>query len=134
MRSHKNSIINEELIARKTCSITHEKGGKRYLFSNGHNGNPVSGSALVTNQRFKSKCVFCKDSHWPNICEVITDPNATKEFLKSAKRCFLCLKEGHLRRNCQTKRTCYYWKDVHNSAVSETRETKDSQETSNRQI
>ena len=54
---------------------------------------------------------------------MISDPCARKEFLKSAKRCFLCLKEGHLSRNCQTKRTCYYCKGFHNSSVCETRAT-----------
>ena len=35
----------------------------------------------------------------------------------------MCLKEGHVSRNCQTKRTCYYRKGFHNSSVCENRET-----------
>ena len=93
------------------------------LISNYHDENPTTGSALVANQRFENKCVFCKASHLLDKCEVITDPSARKEFLKSAKRCFLCLKEGHSSRNCQTKRTCYYCKGFHNSGLYETRET-----------
>ena len=81
------------------------------------------GPPYVANRRFKNKRVFWKGSHWSDKCEVITDPSARKEFLKSARRCFLCLKEGHLSRNCQTKPTCYYCKGFHNSSVCETRET-----------
>ena len=117
------SVINEELIARENCSIIDERGGKSYLFRKFHDENPALGSALLANQRFKNKCVFFKGLHWSDKCEVISDPSARKEFLKSAKRCFLCLKEGHLSRNCQTKRTCYYRKGFHNSSVCENRET-----------
>ena len=93
------------------------------MFGNYHDENSASRSALVANQRFKNTCVFCKGSHWSDKCEVITDPSVRKEFLKSAKRCFLCLKESHLSRNCQTKRTCYYCKGFHNSSICETWET-----------
>ena len=93
------------------------------MFGNYHDENPASRSALVANQRFKNTCVFCKGSHWSDKCEVITDPSVRKEFLKSAKRCFLCLKESQLSRNCQTKRTCYYCKGFHNSSICETWET-----------
>ena len=114
------SILNEELIARNNCSITDEKGGKNYLFKNHHDENPCSRSALVADQRFKNKCVFCKGSHQSDKYEAIPDPSARKEFLKSAKRCFLCFKERHLSRICQTKHTGYYCKRFHNSAVFET--------------
>ena len=89
------SIINEELIARKNRSITDEKGDKNYLFKNHHDENPCSRSALVADQRFKNKCVFCKGSHQSDKYEAIRDSSARKEFLKSTKRCFLCLEECH---------------------------------------
>ena len=125
-------VINEELITRENCSITDEKGGKSYLFGNYHDENPASRSALVANQRFKNTCVFCKDSHWSDKCEVITDPSVRKEFLKSTNRCFLCLKESHLGRNCQTKRTVVKVFIIIPYAKPE--KLKDSQETPNRQI
>ena len=59
------SVINEELAARENCSVTDEKDGKNYLHcSNSKENALVSGPALVTNQRFKNKFVFCKDTHW----------------------------------------------------------------------
>ena len=93
------------------------------MFNNHHDENPCYRSALVANQMFKSKCVFCKCSHQSDKYKAITDPSARKEFLKSARRCFLCLKERHLSRICQTKHTGYYCKRFYNSAVFETRET-----------
>ena len=76
--SQRFSVINEELIARKNCSIAGEKADKDYLFSNRHNENSDSRSALVANQTFKTKCVFFKCSHWSDKCEAITDPSARK--------------------------------------------------------
>ena len=53
----------EELIADENWSITDEKGGKSYLFSNHHSKNPALESALVVNQRFRNNCVFYKSLH-----------------------------------------------------------------------
>ena len=72
------SIINENLIAHKNCSITDEKGGKNYLLSKHREENPCSRSTLVANQSFKNKCAFCKGSHQPDKYEAITDPSARK--------------------------------------------------------
>ena len=98
------SVINEELVAHENCSFLDEKGGKSYLFSDDHNENPASGTALVTNKKFRNKCVFCKGSHWSNKCELMADLSARKEFLRKelSERYFLCLEEGRLSRNCQT--------------------------------
>ena len=120
MGSHENSpCYKRKLIVREICSITDEKGGKGYLFKNCHDENPTS--ALVANQRFKNKCVFCKGSHWSDKCEVITNPSATKKLLKSDV--FVTQRRPFESRNCQTKRKCYYCKGFHNSSVCETRET-----------
>ena len=89
------------------------------MFKNCHDENPTS--ALVANQRFKNKCVFCKGSHWSDKCEVITNPSATKKLLKSDV--FVTQRRPFESRNCQTKRKCYYCKGFHNSSVCETRET-----------
>ena len=76
--SQKLSIINKEMIARKNCSIRDEMGAKDYLFSNHHNENSDSSSALVANQKLKNKYVFCKCSHWSDKYEAITDPSLKK--------------------------------------------------------
>ena len=94
---------------------------------NGSDGFPYSGSFLNTNSQFRNrsqkfanvKCLFCGHGHWSDKCSLITDHKARKIFLKEKGSCFLCLKSSHVSRNCQKKKTCYYRKGVHNSAVCE---------------
>ena len=62
---------------------------------------------------------FCGDSHSSDKCYSITEPKARKNFLKEKGFCFLCLKSSHVSRNSPEKKTCYYCKGMHNSAVCE---------------
>ena len=41
-----------------------------------------------------SKCIFCDGKHWSDECRNFLDVLSRKRRLK--KRCFICLKEGHL--------------------------------------
>ena len=45
-------------------------------------------------------CCFCGQSHLPDSCRKVTDPEARQKLLKEAGRCFLCLRKGHMSRNC----------------------------------
>ena len=49
----------------------------------------------------KFVCVYCKGRHSPDKCNIITDYSARKNILRQQARCFLCLKSGHVLRNCR---------------------------------
>ena len=66
----------------------------------------------------------CKGSHLSNNCHVVTDAIARKEFLRNGDRCFLCLGQGHIGKNCQKSKRCFYCKGSHNSAICENKITK----------
>ena len=42
-------------------------------------------------------------------CDIITKPEVRKNILKTEKRCFKCLKQGHLVSDCRSKRICIIW-------------------------
>ena len=42
---------------------------------------------------------FCGQSHLPDSCRKVTDPEARQKLLKEAGRCFLCLRKGHMSKN-----------------------------------
>ena len=52
-----------------------------------------------------------------------------KSYLKNCKRCFNCLREGHLSIKCLKNEGCYYCKRIHNSAICNKREEKEIIET-----
>ena len=55
---------------------------------------------------------------------MITDPEASKEFLRKGKRCFLCLNVDHVSRSCTKSKSCFYCKGMHNSAICRNKKDK----------
>jgi hypothetical protein len=45
-------------------------------------------------------CAFCEQSHVSSLCTVITDITARKEALRKAEICYVCLRKGHISRDC----------------------------------
>ena len=72
------------------------------------------------------KCCFCKGSHWSDKCHAVMDTVARKEFLRKRDRCFLCLGQGHISKNCQKSKRCFYFKGLHNSAICGNKITKNN--------
>ena len=67
--------------------------------------------------------------HWSDKCDVITDTEARKIYLKNNKRCLNCLREGNLSNKCLKTKGCYYCKGIHNSAICNKREERETIET-----
>ena len=112
------ALIHDEIKARENCSSSNGKDE----FSNFHSEKPpfTSASLLTNNPKQKPpqiSCVFCRKPHWSDKCTVITDCDARKDFLKKGGRCFLCLKPNHKSKDCDRKKTCFYCKGFHNSAI-----------------
>ena len=77
-----------------------------------------------------NKFVFClRQDSLPDICDVINDSEAWESYLKNHKRCFNCLREDHLSSRWLKTKGCYYYKGIHNSAIFNKREEKETMET-----
>ena len=48
-------------------------------------------------------CVFCGQSHMSSSCETVQDVKDRKKVLLDSKRCFSCLKPGHVTKRCWVK-------------------------------
>ena len=123
-------LISLELRARETCVVPNQLSPS----TDGKNGildDLFTGSSLHVARNSRSsresnavKCVFCKGFHWSVKCRVITDPEASKEFLRKGKRCFLCLNVDHVSRSCTKSKSCFYCKGMHNSAICRNKKDK----------
>ena len=56
-------------------------------------------AALLANS--SPLCVFCDQPHYSTHCRVVADQEKRKQLLLKAGRCFICLKKGHLSRDCR---------------------------------
>ena len=117
--------FKEELEAREKCvqlnaSTAAEKGK---VITKGQ--FPVTAQALVAEQVRRKKqgstnnlyCAFCNQAHQSTMCPIITDPQARREALKRAGKCYNCLRPGHLSRSCQSKATCFTCGLRHHSSI-----------------
>ena len=100
----------------------------RYLNDHNRDTKPssVSVETFTTNVQRRSKfvynpCVFCQGEHFNDECDQYRELSDRKQRLLSQGRCFLCLKTGHVFRDCSfvQKSGCYYCgkRRHHNRAI-----------------
>ena len=49
---------------------------------------------------------YCQGNHPSNSCGVVPQPDARKQVLQRAGRCFVCLRRGHVSRACRLQKRC----------------------------
>ena len=107
-----------ELRIRESCALgpvteqARSKGKREFGFGfqPGQNRRPPTSSTLFSNNEGppldKDKwCAFCNGPHPSTKCAIVTDPEARKKILRQKRKCFGCLRSGHLSRDCEAR--CY---------------------------
>ncbi|XP_078347108.1 uncharacterized protein LOC144632354 [Oculina patagonica] len=61
------------------------------------------------------KCVYCTERHFSASCNKVTHINARRDILRRDKRCFMCLKKGHLVDQCD--KSCRNCKRRHHQSI-----------------
>ena len=63
-------------------------------------------------------CIYCNHSgHVPEACRTVTSIDARKKMIREAKRCFVCLRTGHLGRECWAKSRCGQCRGKHHTSI-----------------
>ena len=136
------NVLREELQARENCGNTGERYsehqtkneeqmnyGKNVTYYSRESSQPNTASSLLVGT---PSCVFCRGQHFSDKCNLISDVEARKGFLRKAGKCFLCLRSGHVLRDCDRKKSCYYCKKFsHHSAICDSHGDFHKQTTSN---
>ena len=80
---------------------------RRYQRYGSVNTSQSTGSFTVgeTNKRM---CIYCKKQHWSDECNEY--PNLQSRKSKAKSFCFICLRKGHLLKECNSTRACVYCK------------------------
>ena len=110
--------FHKELQLREQCLVNN----KEFKSSNQRGEFPLSTSALYTDsskdkQSSRVWCSFCNQNHQSSKCNVVKSTESRKEDLKKKGKCFLCLKQGHLARNCQAHMKCLKCQGAHHVAI-----------------
>ena len=88
-------ILSEELEAREQLATPKVKDGSRRVDS------ILTTTAFVSGNRpIGTGCCYYKGEHSPDACNIMSSVKDRKLSLRAAGRCYVCLKVGHLSRNC----------------------------------
>ena len=123
-------ILGEELSLREKCAYAPINA------TSGFNGmqatktktktTPESTTAtfMVENENVVAKsnnsvpfCLFCGKQHYSSSCNSITNPDTRKRILREKKRCFVCLRAGHISRNCRSNSKCFHYQGRHHATI-----------------
>ena len=55
-------------------------------------------------KQIQAKCIFCSQPHWSDECSNCKTLHERREKLKGS--CYICLKKGHLSKNCAKEKIC----------------------------
>ena len=76
------------------------------LTANSQRGNQQEGQ-IKASLHF----IFCKGNHFNDVCDKFTTLTERKQILSQQRRCFICLKVGHVLKDCpssQKKVCCHF--------------------------
>ena len=62
-------------------------------------------------------CCYCNNSHNPERCDQVRNPEGRKQALMKSGRCFVCLRKGHLGRQCRSKLLCVVCGGKHHPSI-----------------
>ena len=65
-----------------------------------------SALTFLTGNRSGQSCYYCQQAHPSTTCEVVTGVDARLRILCKAGRCYVCLRKGHVSRDCRTGIKC----------------------------
>ena len=104
-------VTVQETVQRYVSSVnTNVKGQHfvpRQLTSDSHRpsvevltANSQRGSQQEDQIKASLPCIFCKGNHFNDMCDKFTTLTERKQILSQQRKCFICLKVGHVLKNC----------------------------------
>ena len=113
--------FNEELKAKERCATFQKSDDVR-------DKRPSFDSFTAANlyvqgeTDFDRKCVYCRNSHSPSKCRIVTNIQSRISILRKYAKCFLCLKSGHRVNQCQSKYVCVKCGERHHISICKGKE------------
>ena len=102
-----------------TCQADKDFHGNRLNQTQSYRKQLPTASTLVVENKTTqvSSCLFCSNKHFSASCTKVTDPKAWKKILRDLRRCFVCLRAGHVNQDCYSRSRCFYCQGRHHSSI-----------------
>ena len=77
----------------------------------------TAATLLAGGSEARVSCYYCGQSHYSTACTVVMSREERKRILRGSGRCFVCLRKGHMVRNCRSKFKCNNCNGRHHSSL-----------------
>ena len=104
-------VFEQELEARERAAV--ETGNA--VLKRPAKEHPTT-EALLTGQS-PTSCCYCSGTHQSQQCESVSSIEQQKQLLRQTGRCFVCLKRGHLGRDCRSSGRCTHCSAMHHNSI-----------------
>ena len=78
---------------------------------------PSTAATLLTGHGSGPTCTYCQQAHPSTSCGVVTQLQARRQVLQKTGRCFICLRRGHISRECRGNLRCSKCKGRHHISI-----------------
>ena len=95
--------LERELEARERAATTSTTPNST---PTGKQGRDQHTAAALLSGTSNPHCSYCQQAHSSGTCTVVTEVDARKQILRSSGRCFICLRKGHISRDCRSRSKC----------------------------
>ena len=107
-------ILSGELEVRERSATPNVKDGGRRVDS-----IPTTTAFVSGNRPVGTGCCYCKGEHPPDTCNIVRSVKDRKQSLRAAGRCYVCLRVGHISRNCRSRARCHQCGGRHHNSICE---------------
>lgn len=108
-------MLQEEVQARERAAANDTSSTKNH---EKHRKFCATAAALLTgNGGTTPTCQYCHQSHLSHTCKNVESVEERKRILRDAGRCFVCLRRGHIVRQCKSKGRCPHCRGRHHGSI-----------------
>lgn len=79
--------------------------------------SPHTAATLVSGEPRNPNLLLLPTSASVQSCKVVTQPEARKQILRKSGRCFVCLRPGHVSRECRSRSRCSKCSRRHHTSI-----------------
>ena len=101
-------VIEEEVQARERTTAPAVKKPNKEL---------PTAAALLAGGNSSVTCCYCRQPHPSHSCQVVTQLQDRKQILLRYGRCFVCLRRGHVSRDCHSRSKCSQCGGKHHPSI-----------------
>ena len=109
-------VAEKEIEARQRAATNEETSNTQMKRLSSIRDRPTTDALDATNPSSLS-CYYCGEQHLSTSCKNVTNPEARKQMLLKAGRCFVCLKKGHVSRDCRSSLKCTNCRGRHHVTI-----------------